>query len=195
MSRSQKRGNSKKSDASKKGADSPADAAIVRKALEMMGVDDYQPAVVSQLLEYVYREIDQSIVGAADMARFAGRPNEVQTADVTALATERANRERERIRWSPESRQATMSLAHQVNMVPLEPIPDDVGVILPPDDQNKLLGWNFEIKYPRAGASSSRPPRPGSAPSHSATSNGHPSGGGGGSGMNGHTDQHNSMMR
>ncbi|KAI0053080.1 transcription factor TAFII-31, partial [Auriscalpium vulgare] len=90
-------------------------------------VQDAQPAVLHQLLEFSHRYTAQVLSDALVYAEHAGRANKLEMDDVT-LAVQA------RVGWEFGGRvpkEYILSLATQTNAQPLPPVPEVFGVRLP----------------------------------------------------------------
>ncbi|KAI0321863.1 transcription initiation factor TAFII31, partial [Amylostereum chailletii] len=90
-------------------------------------VQDAQPAVLHQLLEFSHRYTSQVLADALVYAEHAGRTNKLDMDDVV-LAVQ------SRVGWELGGRvpkEYTLSLATQINSQPLPPVPEVFGVRLP----------------------------------------------------------------
>ncbi|KAF9484015.1 TFIID-31kDa-domain-containing protein [Pholiota conissans] len=91
-------------------------------------VQDAQPGVLHQLLEFAHRYTSQVITDASVYAEHAGRGGKIEMDDVT-LAVQA------RVGWEFGGRvpkEYILSLAEDVNAIPLPPVPEVFGVRLPP---------------------------------------------------------------
>ncbi|KZT12888.1 transcription factor TAFII-31, partial [Laetiporus sulphureus 93-53] len=90
-------------------------------------VQDAQPGVLHQLLEFSHRYTTQVLSDALVYAEHAGRSGKVEMDDVT-LAVQA------RVGWEFGGRvpkEYILSLSTQTNSVPLPPVPEVFGVRLP----------------------------------------------------------------
>ncbi|KAF8165169.1 transcription initiation factor TAFII31, partial [Crassisporium funariophilum] len=91
------------------------------------GVQDTQPGVLHQLLEFSHRYTTQVLTDASVYAEHAGRGGKIEMDDVT-LAVQA------RVGWQFGGRvpkEYILSLASEVNAAPLPSVPEVFGVRLP----------------------------------------------------------------
>ncbi|KAI0698638.1 transcription initiation factor IID, 31kD subunit-domain-containing protein [Cytidiella melzeri] len=103
-------------------------------------VQDAQPAVLHQLLEFSHRYTSQVLSDALVYAEHAGHPNKLEMEDVV-LAVQ------SRVGWEFGGRipkEYTLSLAAQINAVPLPSVPEVFGVRLPPASEC-LTSVDFDL--------------------------------------------------
>ncbi|TFK29283.1 TFIID-31kDa-domain-containing protein [Coprinopsis marcescibilis] len=92
------------------------------------GVQDAQPGVLHQLLEFSHRYSMQVLTDASVYAEHAGHTGKIEMDDIV-LAVQA------RVGWEFGGRvpkEYTLSLATEVNAAPLPPVPEVFGVRLPP---------------------------------------------------------------
>ena len=137
------------SKSSSKGAPMPKDAQVMAAVLRDMGVTEYEPKVVSQLLEFSYRYVTDVLEDARAVSNHA-RKKAVDLEDVRLAVRMHA----EQNVTSPPSREVLLDVARAKNSTPL-PIPKPTcGLRLPPD-RHCLTACNYRIKF------KSRPKPPG----------------------------------
>jgi len=103
-------------------------------------VQDVQPGVLHQLLEFSHRYTSQVLSDALVYSEFAGRSGKVEMDDVV-LAVQA------RVGWEFGGRipkEYTLSLASQTNSVPLPSVPEVFGVRLPPASET-LTSVDFDL--------------------------------------------------
>ncbi|KAK1236680.1 Transcription initiation factor TFIID subunit 9 [Marasmius sp. AFHP31] len=103
-------------------------------------VQDAQPGVLHQLLEFANRYTQHVLTDARVYAEHAGRQDKLENEDVV-LAVQA------RVGWEFGGRvppEYTMSLATQTNAVALPPVPEVFGVRLPPQSEC-LTSINFDL--------------------------------------------------
>ncbi|KAH6598643.1 hypothetical protein BASA50_003679 [Batrachochytrium salamandrivorans] len=119
--------------------DMPRDAKLVSLILQAADVDDYEPRLIPQLLEFAHRYVQDVLQDSQVFADHAGH-KELEVDDVR-LAIE------SRVAHSftgPPSRETMMELAEKKNSIPLPLIPEKFGLRLPPE-RNTLTKANFQI--------------------------------------------------
>lgn len=105
------------------------------------GVQDVQPGVLHQLLEFSHRYTQQVLTDAQMYAEHAGRAGKVELDDVILGI-------QARVGWEFGGRvpkEYILSLANQTNSVPLPSVPEVFGVRLPSDPDDTLAGINFDL--------------------------------------------------
>ncbi|KAF9057733.1 transcription initiation factor IID, 31kD subunit-domain-containing protein [Panaeolus papilionaceus] len=103
-------------------------------------VQDAQPGVLHQLLEFAHRYTSQVLTDASVYAEHAGRGGKIEMDDVT-LAVQA------RVGWEFGGRvpkEYILSLASEVNSVPLPAVPEVFGVRLPPQSEC-LTAVDFDL--------------------------------------------------
>ena len=113
----------------KQGPELPRDARLMGQILKSMGVEEYQPRVINQLLEFMYRYVSEVLQDALLYSEHANRP-ELTVEDVQLAVQSRVNGSF----TQPPPRELLLELAKEKNIVPLPPIPTRLGVLLPPED-------------------------------------------------------------
>uniref|UniRef100_A0A0R3S310 Transcription initiation factor TFIID subunit 9 n=1 Tax=Elaeophora elaphi TaxID=1147741 RepID=A0A0R3S310_9BILA len=105
----------------------PHDAQVMEAMLKEMGVTDYEPRVISQMLEFAYRYTAEILEDARSISEHAGK-KQIDEADVQ-FAIDNAGF------WKSErpSRQLLVEFAEQKNAVPLPAIRQNYGLRLPND--------------------------------------------------------------
>ena len=139
----------------------PRDAKLVISVLESMGVEEYEPRVLTGLLEYMHRYCAEVFTASADYATHAGR--DALDAQDVHLAT--------KLKAAASATTATAlieRMARERNRMPLPPPPPNERLQLPAE-KNCLLTPNFQML--------TRPPDP---PEESGVRSQPVAGGGGG---------------
>ncbi|KAJ3023479.1 Transcription initiation factor TFIID subunit 9B [Thoreauomyces humboldtii] len=122
----------------------PRDAKLVSLMLQGMGVEDYEPRVVPQLLEFMHRYVLDVLGDAQTYAEHANH-NNITTDDVRIAIEGRAAHSF----TNPPRREFLEALAAKKNAAPLPLIPEKYGVRLPPE-RHTLTGTNFQIAVKKA---------------------------------------------
>ncbi|OQS01669.1 hypothetical protein ACHHYP_00426 [Achlya hypogyna] len=131
----------------------PVDVALMKRILESMGVDKYEPRVVTQLLEFVHRYATEVLVDAQEYSQFANKP-EIDADDIRLAAMSRLNHTYAQL----PSRELMMELAEKRNAIPLPLIPNEYGVRLPPPelllvtDHSAFMASAHQVVSPAAEA-------------------------------------------
>lgn len=109
----------------------PQDAVIIRQLLDSMGVEEYEPRVVHQLLDFMYGYVAGTLQDAEAYGERAGLPKgTVEVDDVLTAIQSRAT-------FSfvqPPSQDILTALAEKRNKQPLPEIGKAHGLRLPPED-------------------------------------------------------------
>ncbi|VDK76575.1 unnamed protein product [Litomosoides sigmodontis] len=105
----------------------PHDAQVMEAILKEMGVADYEPRVISQMLEFAYRYTAEILEDARSISEHAGK-KQIDEADVQFAIDNTGF-------WKSErpSRQLLVEFAEQKNAVPLPAIRQNYGLRLPSD--------------------------------------------------------------
>ncbi|KAJ3184218.1 Transcription initiation factor TFIID subunit 9B [Geranomyces variabilis] len=145
----------------------PRDAKLVSLLLQSMGVEDYEPRVVPQLLEFMHRYVLDILGDAQTYAEHANH-HAISLDDVRIAIEGRAAHSF----TNPPRREFLEAVAGKKNSVPLPLIPEKFGVRLPPE-RHTLTSTNFQISvkpsnasassYPASPSLSARHPPPASA--------------------------------
>ncbi|XP_015252418.1 transcription initiation factor TFIID subunit 9 [Cyprinodon tularosa] len=148
----------------------PKDAQVMMQILKDMGVTEYEPRVINQMLEFTYRYVTTIIEDAKIYATHAKKSN-VDADDIKLAIQCRMDQSF----TSPPPRDFLLEVARQKNQTPLPLIKPYTGPRLPPDRycltapnyrlksiQKKVSSSAGRITVPRisVGAVSSRPSTP-----------------------------------
>ncbi|XP_036916196.1 transcription initiation factor TFIID subunit 9B [Sturnira hondurensis] len=147
---------------------SPRDALVMAQILKDMGITEYEPRVINQMLEFAFRYVTTILDDAKIYSSHAKKPN-VDADDVRLAIQCRADQSF----TSPPPRDFLLDIARQKNQTPLPMIKPYSGPRLPPD-RYCLTAPNYKLKpllkkgpnqgrlIPRlsVGAVSSRPTTP-----------------------------------
>ncbi|KAJ3057370.1 Transcription initiation factor TFIID subunit 9 [Rhizophlyctis rosea] len=117
----------------------PRDAKLVSLILHSMGVEDYEPRVIPQLLEFVHRYV-LDILGDAQLFADHANHKEIDLDDVRLAVEGRV----EHSFTSPPGRDLLMDIAAETNKTLLPPISEKHGLRLP-KEQHLLSTQNFSI--------------------------------------------------
>uniref|UniRef100_H2Y5F9 Transcription initiation factor TFIID subunit 9 n=1 Tax=Ciona savignyi TaxID=51511 RepID=H2Y5F9_CIOSA len=105
-----------------------------------MGVTEYEPKVVHQLLEFTYRYISDTLEDAKVYANHAGRNNISLEDTKLSILTQM-----EHSFTSPPPREFLVDIARQKNVVALPPLKNYSAARLPPD-RYCLLSVNYRLQ-------------------------------------------------
>ncbi|KAK2872982.1 hypothetical protein QQF64_017282 [Cirrhinus molitorella] len=148
----------------------PKDAQVMMQILKDMGITEYEPRVINQMLEFTYRYVTTIIEDAKIYSTHAKKSN-VDADDIRLAIQCRVDQSF----TSPPPRDFLLDIARQKNQTPLPLIKPYTGPRLPPDRycltapnyrlkslQKKVSSTAGRITVPRlsVGAVSSRPSTP-----------------------------------
>eukprot|EP00794_Sanderia_malayensis_P010715 gene10715-11862_t len=119
---------------------SPKDALAMASILKEMGVSEYEPRLINQMLEFSYRYITDVLEDARVYSLHASKKH-IDQADVV-LAVERRM---DHSFTSAPPREFLLEVARNKNAQPLPLIQDKSGLRLPPD-RYCLTGNNYRLK-------------------------------------------------
>lgn len=148
----------------------PKDAQLMASILKDMGITEYEPKVINQMLEFTYRYITDVLEDAKAYSSHANKKN-VDTEDV-ALAV---HTKMDNAFTTPPPRELLLELARAKNAQPLPLIKQGAGLRLPPD-RFCFLAPNYRVRSSLGGSSSS------GGQTSASSSGGQPSGFGRGAG-------------
>ncbi|RKO96998.1 hypothetical protein CXG81DRAFT_485, partial [Caulochytrium protostelioides] len=118
----------------------PRDAKLISLILGALNVQEYEPKVIPQLLEFMHRYIIDILTDAQAYAEHAGRTH-VELADirlaVEALVSHAFTK--------PPSKDFLLTLAQEKNRMPLPSVPADRGELRLPPEKYTLTGINFQV--------------------------------------------------
>lgn len=122
------------------GTPKPRDAKTVEAILHAMGVDNYDPRVVTQLLELLYRYVSSALSDSRLYAEHAEKPA-IELDDVKLAIRSHCNFSF----TQPPPREVTMQIAAERNTIPLPPVDLRAGVSLPVKEY-QLTAPNYTVK-------------------------------------------------
>lgn len=131
----------------------PRDARTIEAILKSMGVEEYDPRVVQQLLEFLYRYVTTILTDSRQFADHADK-QQIDVDDIKLAIRSRCNHSF----TQPPPRDVTMRLAAERNSIPLPPVSTTAGVALPPKDY-QLTAQNYDVVIDPAAHSSPKRPR------------------------------------
>ncbi|OZJ04634.1 hypothetical protein BZG36_02029 [Bifiguratus adelaidae] len=117
----------------------PRDAKIISLILRSLNVDDYEPKVVHQLLEFAYRYTSDVFQDALVYSEHAGK-SELDIDDIQLAIQGRVNHSF----TTPPPKEFLLELADEKNKQPLPLIPEKYGIRLPPE-RHTLTAINYQI--------------------------------------------------
>ncbi|KAL6495956.1 Transcription initiation factor TFIID subunit 9 [Orobanche gracilis] len=123
--------------------DMPRDAKVVKELLKSMSVEDYEPRVVNQFLEFSYRYVVDVLTDAQVYSEHAGK-SMIDSDDVKLAIQSKVN-----FSFSqPPPREVLLELARSRNKVPLPKSIAGPGIPLPPE-QDTLISPNYQLAIPK----------------------------------------------
>lgn len=138
----------------------PQDALMIRKLLSSMGVEDYEPRVVHQLLDFMYAHVSGVLQDAEAYSERAGATRgQVEVEDAMIAIQARAA-------FSfvqPPPQHVLAGMAAKRNARPLPPVGKVHGLRLPPEGQ-RLTSPHWDLMRPQADGPPSGAPAATSAP-------------------------------
>ncbi|XP_041482954.1 transcription initiation factor TFIID subunit 9-like [Lytechinus variegatus] len=120
----------------------PRDAEIMTAILKDMGVTDYEPRVINQMLEFAYRYVTDVLDDSQVYSGHAGR-RDIDVEDIKLAIQTRLDHSF----TTPPPREFLMEIAKQKNSSPLPAIKPHNGPRLPPD-RYCLSSCNYRLKPP-----------------------------------------------
>lgn len=128
----------------------PKEAQVMTAILKDMGITDYEPGVINQMLEFTYRYVSQVLDDARVFANYAKKNRTIEMDDVKLAV----HMQMEKAFTTPPPRDLLLEVARTRNANPLPPIKvNQYGIRLPPD-RYCLSACNYRIKPPRKKTSS-----------------------------------------
>jgi len=127
----------------------PKEAQVMATILRDLGINDYEPGVVTQMLEYSYRYITSVLEDARLYANHA-RKKAVDVEDVKIAVQMQC----EQNNTSPPSREVLLELSQFRNSTQLPLVKPGAGLRLPPD-RHCLTAVNYRLRSARGGAGQS----------------------------------------
>lgn len=118
----------------------PKDALVMGAILKEMGINEYEPKVINQMLEYTYRYITTVLEDAIVYSKHAGK-KDVDADDVQLAIQSRLDHSY----TNPPPREFLIEIARQKNRHPLPQIQTKSGLRLPPD-RYCLTSTNYKVK-------------------------------------------------
>uniref|UniRef100_A0A2K5VTJ8 TATA-box binding protein associated factor 9b n=1 Tax=Macaca fascicularis TaxID=9541 RepID=A0A2K5VTJ8_MACFA len=118
----------------------PRDALVMAQILKDMGITEYEPRVINQMLEFAFRYVTTILDDAKIYSSHAKKPN-VDADDVRLAIQCRADQSF----TSPPPRDFLLDIARQKNQTPLPLIKPYAGPRLPPD-RYCLTAPNYRLK-------------------------------------------------
>ncbi|XP_077514786.1 transcription initiation factor TFIID subunit 9B-like isoform X1 [Amblyomma americanum] len=118
----------------------PKDAQVMSAILKDMGIGEYEPRVINQMLEFTYRYVT-NILDDARLFSAHAKKRAVDVDDVRLAIQMQADKSF----TSPPPRDLLMEIARQKNSTPLPLIKANAGPRLPPD-RYSLTACNYRLK-------------------------------------------------
>jgi len=133
----------------------PKDGQVIAAILKDMGITDYEPRVIHQLLEFSYRYVTNVLEDAQVFSTYSKKKN-IDLEDVK-LAVQMQS---DRTFTSPPPRELLSEISRHRNSLPLPPIKSHAGPRLPPD-RYSLISCNYKMKPGERLAPTGTPSTPG----------------------------------
>ncbi|KAK9838135.1 hypothetical protein WJX81_003283 [Elliptochloris bilobata] len=138
--------------------DLPNDALMIKDLLATMGVTEYEPRVVLQLLDFLYRYVSETLQDADAYSERASKARSEITPEDVLLAIQ----SREAFSFvQPPSQDVLLALAEARNRQKLPELGRRYGLRLPPDE-DCLLAPNYQLQRGPAPAGEGVPDGAGS---------------------------------
>lgn len=118
----------------------PKDGQVIAAILKDMGITEYEPRVVHQLLEFSYRYVTTVLEDAQVFSAYSKKKN-LDLEDVKLSV----QMQTDRMFTTPPPRELVAEIARTKNCVALPPIKSHAGPRLPPD-RYSLISCNFKMK-------------------------------------------------
>ncbi|KAI9207188.1 transcription initiation factor TAFII31, partial [Polychytrium aggregatum] len=117
----------------------PRDAKLVSLLLQAMDLDDYDPRVTTQLLEFIHR-YTLDILADAQVFSDHARRSDIDKSDVQLAVQGLVTHSFVNL----PSRDFLADLARKKNSIPLPPVPEKFGIRLPPE-KYCLIGSKLQV--------------------------------------------------
>lgn len=117
----------------------PRDAKVISMILRSLGIEECEPKVIIQLLEFAYKYTTDVLEDALLFAKHTGRA-QINTSDVKLALQTKVGRHF----VPPPPRQYLTEIAMTVNSKPLT-IPDGENLIRVPPPSSALLNLDYEV--------------------------------------------------
>lgn len=125
----------------------PKEAQVMATILRDLGISDYEPAVVTQMLEYSYRYITSVLEDARIYSNHA-RKKALDVDDVKMAVQMQC----EQNNTAPPTREVLLELSQFRNSTQLPLVKPGAGLRLPPD-RHCLTAVNYRLRSARGGGS------------------------------------------
>lgn len=119
----------------------PKEAQVMEAILKDMGITDYEPGVINQMLEFTYRYVSQILDDARFYANYSKKSKNIEMDDVKLAV----HMMMEKSFTTPPPRDLLLDLARTRNANPLPAIKSQCGIRLPPD-RYCLSACNYRLK-------------------------------------------------
>lgn len=133
------------------GKSMPKDALVIMSILKDMGISEYEPNVVTQLLEFTYRYVTTTLEDARVYAQHAGK-KAMDTEDVQLAVQMQLDKNF----TTPPPRDLLMEVARAKNTTPLPMIKPHCGIRLPPD-RYCMTACNYELRSNKKPSQAAKP--------------------------------------
>ncbi|CRL01922.1 CLUMA_CG015170, isoform A [Clunio marinus] len=118
----------------------PKDAQVIISILRDLGINDFEPRVINQLLEFTYRYVT-TILDDAKVYASHSKKKGIDLEDVKLASTMLLDKSF----TGPPPREVLLEVAKQKNSQPLPTIKPHSGIRLPPD-RHCLLAANYKLR-------------------------------------------------
>lgn len=129
----------------------PKDAQVIISILKDMGITDFEPQAITQLLEFTYRYVTSTLEDAKVYAAHANK--KVIDVEDVQLAV---NMQLDKNFTTPPPRDMLLEVARTKNSIPLPQIRPHCGIRLPPD-RYCMTACNYELKSSKKPVQTSKP--------------------------------------
>eukprot|EP00300_Choanocystis_sp_HF-7_P026321 c29307_g1_i1.p1 GENE.c29307_g1_i1~~c29307_g1_i1.p1 ORF type:complete len:146 (+),score=29.05 c29307_g1_i1:113-550(+) len=119
-------------------ATEPADMEVMREILKQMAIEDYEPAVLDQMLEFFHGYVSRIVKDARVYSEYA-KKTQLDLDDVRLAVRSRVNESFSQV----PPREIMLEVAAKKNSIPLPIIAADCGLRLPPA-KYRLTEPNFQ---------------------------------------------------
>jgi len=142
----------------------PKDALVMAAILKEMGVNEYEPRIINQMVEFAYRYVTDIVSDARVYMTHANRKT-ISIDDIKLSVSQKLDHSF----TSPPPREFLLDIARTKNSQPLPLIQDRCGLRLPPE-RYCLTGNNYKVKSTTKKAASQRKAGAPNKPSSTSTS-------------------------
>lgn len=121
----------------------PNDFNTIRKLLRSMNVVDYEPRVVNQLMDFVYKYVTEILLDAECISEFNGKPpGDVDTAAIMLAIQSRAQHSFA----PPPTQERLASIAERINSQSLPSFPKNKHGLLLPVEEDCITAPSYRLR-------------------------------------------------